>query len=100
MGIFAVSIVTTSPTATLAQSPSAAALDPGFAVPTTKLLAIGSFTAKATPNAWKALIPAEMRHTALLYLDGKIDQWYVKPDQSGIVFILSVTDPQKNSSPC
>lgn len=33
-------------------------------------------------SAWKALVPAEMRQTARLYLAGKIDQWYVKPDQS------------------
>ena len=50
------------------------ALDPAFAVPTTELLAIGSFTAEVTPGAWKALVPAEMRQTARLYLDGKIDQ--------------------------
>jgi hypothetical protein len=48
-----------------------------------EFLAIGSFTAMATPNAWKALVPTEMRQTALLYLAEKIDQWYVKPDQSG-----------------
>ena len=96
LGVFAVAIVAISPIATLAQStPSAAAPDPAFAVPTTKLLAIGSFTAQATPNAWKALVPTEMRQTALLYLDGKIDQWYVKPDQSGVVFILNVTDPKE-----
>lgn len=53
------------------------------------------FTAKATPNAWKALVPSEMRQTALLYLAGKIDRWYVKPDQSGVVFILNVTDPKE-----
>jgi len=95
LGVFAVAIVAMSPIATLAQAtPSAAAPDPAFAVPTTKLLAIGSFTAKATPSAWKALVPTEMRQTALLYLDGKIDQWYVKPDQSGVVFILNVTDPK------
>jgi len=96
LGVFSVAIVAISPIAALAQStPSAAAPDPAFAVPTTKLLAIGSFTAKATPNAWKPLVPTEMRQTALLYLDGKIDQWYVKPDQSGVVFILNVTDPKE-----
>jgi len=95
LGVFAVAIVAMSPIATLAQSTPSAAPDPAFAVPTTKLLAIGTFTAKATPNAWKALVPTEMRQTALLYLDGKIDQWYVKPDQSGVVFILNVTDPKE-----
>jgi thiol-disulfide isomerase/thioredoxin len=64
-------------------------------VPTTKLLAIGSFTAKATPDAWKPILPSEARETALLYFNGKIDQWYVKQDQSGVVFILNVTDPKQ-----
>lgn len=70
-----------------------APLDPALSVPTTKLLAIGSFTPKAAPEAWKPLIPAEMRQTAQLYLAGKLDQLYVKQDQSGVVFILNVTDP-------
>jgi hypothetical protein len=95
LAVFAVAIVAMNPIATLAESTPSAAPDPAFAVPTTKLLAIGSFTAKATPNAWKALMPTEMRQTALLYLDGKIDQWYVKADQSGVVFILNVTDPKE-----
>lgn len=84
-------LVALDPTASPAQ-PAAPAPDPAFAVPTTKLLAIGSFTAGATPDAWKPLVAAEMRQTARLYLDGKIDQWYVRPDQSGVVFVLSVTD--------
>ncbi|HEY0793200.1 MAG TPA: muconolactone Delta-isomerase family protein [Chthoniobacterales bacterium] len=89
-------LLATGPIASLAQSATQTpALDPTFAVPTTKLLAIGSFTAKATPDVWKALIPAEMRQTARLYLAGKIDQWYVKPDQSGVVFVLNVTDSKE-----
>jgi len=36
-----------------------------------------------------------MRETARLYLAGKIDQWYIKQDQSGVVFILNVTDPKE-----
>lgn len=65
-----------------------------LAVPTTKVLAIGSFTAKATPDIWLPIIPAEMRATARLYLAGKIDQWYVKPDQSGVVFIMNLDNPE------
>ena len=67
--------------------------NPPFSVPTTKLLAIGSFTAGATPKAWMPLIPLEARETAELYFGGKIDQWYLKQDQSGVVFILNLTDP-------
>jgi hypothetical protein len=65
------------------------------AVPTTKLLAIGSFTAKATPNVWMPILPSEVRETVRLYLDGKIDQWYLKQDQSGVVFVMNLTDPQE-----
>ncbi len=64
-----------------------------LAVPTTKLLAIGTFTAKATPEQWKPILPAEVRDTVRLYLDGKIDQWFLKQDQSGVVFLMNVTDP-------
>ena len=86
-----------TPTASLAQAdtgiqpPAQAALG----VPTIKLLAIGSFTAKASPDVWRPILPSEMRETARLYLAGKIDQWYVKQDQSGVVFILNVTDPKE-----
>jgi hypothetical protein len=64
-----------------------------LAVPTTKLLAIGTFTAKAKPEQWKPILPAEVRDTVRLYLDGKIDQWFLKQDQSGVVFLMNVTDP-------
>lgn len=61
-------------------------------IPTTKILAIGRWTAKATLDARVPLLPAEMRATARLYLAGKIDQWYFKTDESGVVLILSVVD--------
>lgn len=32
----------------------------------------------------------EMRETALLYLDGKISEWFSRQDESGVVFILNV----------
>jgi hypothetical protein len=64
-------------------------------VPTTKVLAIGSFTAKGTPDQWKPLLVAEVRDTVRLYLAGKIDQWYLKQDQSGVVFLMNVSDPKE-----
>jgi hypothetical protein len=80
------------PTASFAQSaPPSSSLD----VPTTKLLAIGTFTAKGSPERWKPLLPAEVRDTVRLYLAGKIDQWYLKQDQSGVVFMMNVTDPKE-----
>jgi hypothetical protein len=43
----------------------------------------------------ESILPAEVRATVRLYLDGKIDQWYVQQDQSGVVFVMNLTDPQE-----
>ena len=60
---------------------------------TTKVLAIGSWTAKAVPESRPAIMPSEARDTLRLMLAGKIDQWFAKSDGSGAVFLLNVTDP-------
>jgi hypothetical protein len=60
---------------------------------TTKVLAIGSWTAKATPDTRPPIMPAEARDTLRLQLGGKIDQWFAKSDGSGAVFLMNVTDP-------
>jgi hypothetical protein len=60
---------------------------------TTKVLAIGSWTAKATPETRPAIMPSEARDTLRLQLAGKIDQWFGKSDGSGAVFLMNVTDP-------
>jgi hypothetical protein len=96
-GVLAAALVAITPAASRAQADPGAKppLSAALAVPTTKLLAIGSFTAKATPDVWRPILPSEMRETARLYLAGKIDQWYVKQDQSGVVFIMNLTDPKE-----
>lgn len=60
---------------------------------TTKVLAIGSWTAKATPETRPAIMPFEARDTLRLLLAAKIDQWFAKTDGSGAVFLMNVTDP-------
>jgi len=60
---------------------------------TIKVLAIGSWTAKATPETRPAIMPSEARDTMRLQLAGKIDQWFAKSDGSGAVFLMNVTDP-------
>jgi hypothetical protein len=61
-------------------------------VPTTRILAIGRLTSRSTPGAIGAVLPQEVRDTVKLYLEGKIDQWYVRKDQASVVFILNITD--------
>src|SRR6516225_4023308 len=61
--------------------------------PTTKILAIGTINPGVEPEKVFAMLPEEVRDTANLYLDGKIDQWYSQQNGKGVVFILNVTDP-------
>jgi hypothetical protein len=61
-------------------------------VPTTKILAIGRLTAKGTPAALNMTLPLEIRATTRLYLAGKIDQWYVQPDEKAVVFLMNLND--------
>ena len=37
------------------------------------------------------VMPAEIRATVKLYLDGKIRQWYSKGDGRGVIFLLDVS---------
>ncbi|HEX4097699.1 MAG TPA: hypothetical protein VHX64_13300 [Caulobacteraceae bacterium] len=73
------------------------AFAPGFAhaqppAPTVKILAIGTVVPGADLAKVMTILPTEMRATAQLYLEGKIDQWYSQQDRRGVVFILNVTD--------
>jgi hypothetical protein len=61
-------------------------------VPTTKILAIGTLNPGVDFAQARAILPTEMRETAKLYLDGKIDQWYSLQERRGVAFILNVTD--------
>ena len=62
--------------------------------PTTKILAVGTFAPGTDMSQVRRVLPAEVRETAQLYLDGKIDQWYSLEDRPGVVFILNMTDTQ------
>ena len=38
------------------------------------------------------VMPAEIRATVSLYLEGKIQQWYMRGDGRGVIFLLNCTD--------
>ncbi len=61
--------------------------------PTTRILAIGTLNPGVDPAAARAILPAEVRETVKLYLDGKIEQWYSLQGRPGVAFILNLTDP-------
>ena len=60
-------------------------------MPTTKVLAIGRIAAGTTREKVIAIMQKEVRDTVRLYLSGKLDQWFVRRDQNGVVFLLNVT---------
>jgi hypothetical protein len=70
-------------------TPDAGASPPSNPVTTTKVLAIGRLTPLGVGDARRAVMPAEVRATVGLYLAGKIDQWYVLQDGTGVAFILN-----------
>ena len=67
------------------------------AVPTTKVLAIGRITTAAPidPEARRAIMPNEVKATVTLYLAGKLDQWFVRQDGKGVVFLLNATSTEE-----
>lgn len=70
------------------QSPASPALL-SIAVPkTTDVLVIQTPKRGVTFQQVMDVIPAEIRATVNLYLDGKIRQWYSRGDGKGIVFLI------------
>ena len=65
-------------------------IETAAAVPTVKILAIGHII-MAKNGDRQAIMPSEVRETVKLYLAGKIDSWYVRKDQPGVVFLMNVT---------
>ncbi len=64
-------------------------------VPTTRVLAIGHLTDGTAREKVMTLLQQEVRDTVRLYLSGKLDQWYTRKDQTGVVFILNVSDVEE-----
>ena len=62
---------------------------PSVAIPkTTEVLVIQTAKQGVTPQQVMDIIPAEIRATVKLYLDGKIRQWYSRGDGKGVVFLV------------
>ena len=78
------------PVASFAQSQSGAGSGvPSVAVPkTTAVLVIETPKKGVTSDEIMAVIPAEIRATVRLYLDGKIREWYSRGDGKGVIFVV------------
>jgi hypothetical protein len=59
---------------------------------TTGVLVILTAKAGVTREQVMAVMPAEIRETVQLYLNGKIREWYSRGDGRGAVFLLDTKD--------
>lgn len=59
---------------------------------TTGVFALLKAKAGVTRERVMAIMPAEIRATVQLYLEGKIREWYTREDGRGGVFLLNTSD--------
>jgi hypothetical protein len=54
-----------------------------------KVMAIGALNAPLTDEQRQQVMPREVPHTLQMYLDGKIEQFWFRPD-TGPIFLMNV----------
>jgi hypothetical protein len=59
---------------------------------TTGVMVIIAVKAGVTRKQVMAIMPAEIRQTVQLYLNGKIREWYSRGDSRGVVLLLETRD--------
>ena len=60
--------------------------------PTTGVMVMVTVKAGVTREQVMAVMPAEIRQTVQLYLNGKIREWYSRGDGRGVVLLLDTRD--------
>jgi hypothetical protein len=64
-----------------------------------KVLALGLFAKPLTDEQRKRILPKEVPDTLRLYLDGKIDQFWLREDKpGGVVFLMNCTSVEAAKS--
>lgn len=86
-------LVCAGPTVLAQQPPT-----PASTIRVTKVLAIGQRADSLTGDARQQIMPNEVAATVRLYLDGKIDQWWVRGDGKGVVFLMNVSTVEEAHS--
>lgn len=54
-----------------------------------KIMAIGTLTGM-TEEQWKHYMPSEVPATLQLYLDGKMEQFWMRENGGGVIFLMAV----------
>ena len=83
-------ILSASPLAVIAQSQSPSAQPPSDppSPRTTEVMVILTAKEGVTRQQIMSVMPAEVRATVKLYLDGKIRQWYSRGDGKGVILFV------------
>jgi len=63
-----------------------------------KIFALGSFAKPLADEQRKQIMSKEVPDTLKLYLDGKIDQFWFREDQPGVVFLLNAVSVEDAKS--
>src|SRR5215475_10480524 len=63
-----------------------------------KVFALGSFAKPLTDEQRKQMLPKEVPDTLRMYLDGKIDQFWSREDQTGVVFLMNAASVEEARS--
>ena len=71
---------------------SSAAQAQAFSPTTTGVIVILTAKAGITREQVMALMPAEVRQTVQLYLNGKIREWFSRADGRGVILLLDTRD--------
>ncbi|EDZ99329.1 conserved hypothetical protein [Burkholderia sp. H160] len=71
---------------------------PKTATSTTGVFALLTAKPGVTRERIMAIMPAEIRATVQLYLEGKIREWYAREDGRGAVFLLNARDLDEATS--
>jgi hypothetical protein len=85
------------PAVSVAQSKSGGtSAVPRVAIPkSTGVLVIQTPKPGVTPDQIMAVMPAEIRATVKLYLDGEIREWYSRGDGRGVIFLVDAKNEDK-----
>jgi hypothetical protein len=65
---------------------------PATSLTTTGVMVILTVKAGVTREQVMAVMPAEIRQTVQLYLNGKIREWYSRGDGRGVILLLDIRD--------
>jgi hypothetical protein len=61
----------------------------------TKYLAIGTFPKPLTPEQFQQYMPTEVPAMLQIYLDGKMEQFWLRQDRKGVVFLIDDGFPRR-----